>query len=72
MARSIPLKICLYNMHGYNHGLPMVRDLCLNYDIILLQEHWLLKDNLCKLSAGDTNFDFLGLSSMSDKLRKVF
>ena len=45
----------------------MVRDLCLNYDIILLQEHWLLKDNLCKLSAVDTNFDDYGLSSMSNK-----
>ena len=54
-------------MHGYNNRLRIARDLCLNYDIVLLQELWLPKDNLCKLSAVDTNFEYSGLSCTSNK-----
>src|SRR5271163_2521657 len=61
------IKICSYNMHGYNNGVSTVRDLCLNYDIILLQEHWLLKDCLYKIDNINNDFQSFSLSSMNDK-----
>ena len=37
------INLCSYNMHGYNNGLSLVRYLFLKYDVVLLQEHRLLK-----------------------------
>jgi exonuclease III len=54
-------------MHGFNNGSSMVRDLCLTYDIILLQEIWLLKDNLDKINSLDSNFQSYSLSAMNAK-----
>ena len=64
-SRSI--KICSYNMHGFKNGVSTVQDLCLKYDIILLQEHWLLKGNLNKIGDINENFQAFSLSSMNDK-----
>ena len=61
------LKICSYNMHGFKNGVSTVQDLCLNYDIILLQEHWLLKANLNKFVDINSNFQAFSLSSMNNK-----
>ena len=43
-------------MHGFLNGLSMAKELCHKFDIILLQEHWLFKDNLCKLASIDNDF----------------
>jgi len=54
-------------MHGYNSGLSMVKSLCLNFDIIMLQEHWLLTNNLSKLDNIDSNFQCCSISAMDNK-----
>ena len=54
-------------MHFFLNGLSMVKELCHKYDIILLQEHWLLKDNLCKLASIDNDFAYCDVSSMTYK-----
>jgi exonuclease III len=61
------VKICSFNMHGFNTGQSMARTLCKSYDIIMLQEHWLLKDTLTNLNLIDTDFAYVGVSSMSRK-----
>ena len=45
----------------------MVKELCHKFDIILLQEHWLLEDNLCKLALIDNDFAYCAVSSMTYK-----
>ena len=69
---NFKLRLCTYNMHGYNNGLSMVKQLCQNFDIILLQEHWLSKATLYKLDCIDSNFSAFGLSSMELKLAEGF
>ena len=61
------LKICSFNMHGFNSGLSLAKILCSDYDLIFLQEHWLLKQDLYKLDMIDSNFKSNGLSSMDQK-----
>ena len=53
---SCDINICSYNMHGFNCGVSYVKSLCENYDIIFLQEHWLLSCNLFKLEEIDKIF----------------
>jgi len=67
IAINKSIRICSYNMHGFNNGISTVQDLCLSYDIILLQEHWLLKANLNKIVDINSNFQAFSLSSMNDK-----
>jgi len=40
------LRIATYNMHGVNSNWSYVQDLCDNYDIIFIQEHWLMESKL--------------------------
>jgi len=61
------LRVCSYNMYGYNNGLPMANLLCDTHDIVLLQEHWLLNSNLYKLDFINRDFKSYGVSSMNSK-----
>jgi exonuclease III len=45
----------------------MVRELCCNHDIVLLQEHWLMSHDLHKLNLLHPNFSSFGLSAMNSK-----
>lgn len=54
-------------MHGFNTGCSMVKELCTVNDIILLQEHWLMTNNLHKLNEIDLNFQVYAVSSMNNK-----
>ena len=51
------LKIVRYNLHGLNQGLPGIEYLMdeLYPDIIVIQEHWQVPDNLKKLSEISSN-----------------
>ena len=60
-------RISSFNMHGFNNGYSMVKELCGNFDIILLQEHWLLSNHLHKLSEIDCNFQIFAVSAMDNK-----
>ena len=45
----------------------MLKSLCQDNDIILLQEHWLLKSNLYKLEDINDNFQVFSISAMDKK-----
>ena len=38
-----------YNMHGFSNGVDTLKELCLQADIIALEEHWLAPLNLVTL-----------------------
>jgi len=44
------LRLCTFNCHSIKNSWAEVQQLCVNHDIILLQEHWLLSDELQILS----------------------
>ena len=72
MASSIlsfgdEIKLCTYNMYGFNNGLPMLKSLMKSFHIVLVQEHWLLKSDLFKLDTVDAQFQSYSLSSMNAK-----
>ena len=62
------IKICSYNMHGFNNGVSIEKSLCKTHDIILLQEHWLLTSNLYKIDQIDNNFQCYSISAMDHKV----
>ena len=55
-------------MHGLSNGLPMLKSLCKDYDIVLIQEHWLISDDLVRLDVIDENFTSFKVSSMDKKI----
>ena len=60
------LLIMSYNMHGYNQGASLVRDIIESKspDVIMLQEHWLTPDNLSKYNADFIEYYPFGSSAM--------
>jgi Reverse transcriptase (RNA-dependent DNA polymerase) len=60
------LRFVSFNMHGFNQGLSVVRELIdtLFPDIFLLQEHWLTPDNLYKLNTHFPEYVAIGKSAM--------
>ena len=47
--RMPSLKIATWNLRGYSSSVPYLRELCANNDVILISEHWLHRNKLCKL-----------------------
>ena len=60
-----------YNMHGYNQGSSLVRDIIESKspDVIMLQEHWLTPDNLCKFNADFIEYYPFGSSAMDNAIK---
>jgi len=50
VTSSSNVNIVSYNMHGINQGGAMLMELCMSYDLIFCQEHWLSSDQLFKLN----------------------
>ena len=50
---SIMTSIVTFNLHGFNNGFSMLKELCTSHDIIAVQEHWLRPDNLNELGLID-------------------
>jgi exonuclease III len=50
-----------FNLHGWNQGSPYLKNLCNVCDIIMVQEHWLLPQDLVKFN--DFDAEFIGVSS---------
>lgn len=67
LSTNSVLNICSFNMYGFNNGTPMLKCLCNRYDIILVQEHWLLSSELHKLDTVCSDFMSFKLSSMDSK-----
>ena len=50
------LRIVTYNCRSVKSSIASVKQLCRNNDIVMLQEHWLLPDDVGFLSCIDTDF----------------
>jgi len=66
---SNSLRLATYNLHGFNQGSILLNDLCNNFDLIAVQEHWLSTPELHKLINFNNNFQGFAWSAMSDKLQ---
>ena len=53
-------------MHGFKNGSVFLKELCVNNDVVFVQEHWLLRSHLHKLSDIDDNFCLYGKSAMDN------
>ena len=62
------LRVSSYNLHGFNNGFPMLRLFCIDFDVIMISEHWLLSQNLDKLGTVSDQFNYFGVSSMDLKV----
>lgn len=61
-------KVVTYNLHGFNQGKIMLKELCDRFDIITVQEHWLCGYDLDKLVNFHDQFSCLAWSAMTDKV----
>jgi exonuclease III len=62
------LAICSYNLRGFRSGFGLLNDMCKNYSIIAVQEHWLRPDELDKLALVHSDFNFSAVSGMNKGL----
>jgi len=58
------LSVCSYNCRSIKNSLTAVASLCDSYDIVLLQEHWLLTSELDMLQSVHSDFYAYGLSAV--------
>ena len=54
------IKFASYNLYGLNQGKALLYGLCSSFDIIAVQEHWVLESELYKIS--DFHNDFYGIA----------
>ena len=64
---EISLRVCSFNLHGLSNSLPYLQELCIDNDIIFVQEHWLMKSDLAKFDDISSDFRFYGASAMDSK-----
>lgn len=61
------IKVASYNMHGFKSGEPMLNSLCNDlYDVIFVQEHWLLPANVALLRNFNVQYGAFGISGVCD------
>lgn len=58
------LTVVSYNMHGFKQGCNYLTDLCNEFDIVYIQEHWLASFDLDRLSNVSTNMTVYACSAM--------
>ena len=59
------LKFCSYNCRSLKSSLRDVHNLCKLYDVVLLQEHWLLPFELDMLNDINSDFMAFGVSAVN-------
>ena len=59
-SNTAGLRTVTYNCRSVKSSIGFVRQLCRNSDIVMLQEHWLLPDDVGFLSCIDTDFVAVG------------
>ena len=64
------MSIVSYNLHGFNQGFTTIRDPILSKspNVFLIQEHWLIPDNLSKLNRDFDGYFAFGSSAMSNMI----
>jgi len=70
MSVNRTLSLCSFNLHGFKNGFNTGRVLCKSFDLVLLQEHWLRKDNLPDLALLNENVSYFGISGMDVLLQE--
>ena len=70
LSYNVKFNLCSFNCEGIKSSIESIKCLCVNNDFILLQEHWLYKDELSLLRNLHEDFDGFGISAMTsdDKL----
>ena len=58
------LRLCSFNCRSVKNCAPVIRELCDAHDIVLLQEHWLLPNELNFLNSIHKDFLSIGLSAV--------
>lgn len=56
-----------YNCHGWNSSVSFVKSLLDDLDLLLIQEHWLFKENLASLNIRP-DFASFGISGMDSSV----
>jgi exonuclease III len=64
MADISKLRFCTYNCRSVKNSMPEVHSLCNKFDIVLLQEHWLLPNELHTLNNIHPDFHSYGMSAV--------
>ena len=65
------LRICSYNSRGHRADrLDYIKDLMTTCDMLCVQEHWLLQEDLHKLDHNDCNVLMLGVSGMDSSMMR--
>ena len=69
---SVPdgLRLLTFNLHGFKNSWDYLRELMGVYDIIFVQEHWLLPTELSLLENLNSDFIVYAKSSMEEKIRQ--
>jgi hypothetical protein len=62
--------IVTYNLHGFENSWDYLHLLTLSYDIIFLQEHWLMPTKLYMLQNVSDDFLVFAKSSTDEKLKQ--
>ena len=55
-----------YNLHGFNNSRSMLEALCNDNNVLFLQEHWLLPNNVNLLNNIDNRFTSYTISGICD------
>ena len=59
------LNVCSYNSHGLGAGrAPYIQELINEYQLVMLQEHWLFNEQLGQLQNDFPNINIHGVSGM--------
>ena len=60
------IKCLTYNLHGFKSGKLLLSEIINGYDVVALQEHWLVQNNLNALVNFNKKDDGVAVSSMDD------
>jgi exonuclease III len=69
-CKILTVKFVTYNLHGFNQGYPYLCDLLHGNDIVCVQEHWLSRPDLPKLTAINSDFVVYSSTAMDDVLNR--
>ena len=70
MADVHKLSVVTYNLHGLNQGYSFLASLCMDYDIVFTQEHWLASFDLNRLYNICDSVICFASSAMDDVISK--
>ena len=65
-----PIRFVTYNMHGFNQGSTLLKELCTCADVIFTQEHWLFPFNLQLMHNISDDFVCYSSSAMGELVDK--